>query len=105
MFDILSLEGTSLIDRPFDERRSILESNLKTVTNRIRLSEQFCPANEAELKVLMTSIMGKKMEGLVIKDAQGVYEPAARHWLKMKKDYLEDGKMADSADLVTMGKF
>jgi DNA ligase-3 len=28
------------------------------------------------------------------------YEPGKRHWLKVKKDYLNDGAMADSADLV-----
>ena len=31
------------------------------------------------------------------------YEPGKRHWLKVKKDYLQDGMMADSADLVILG--
>jgi ATP-dependent DNA ligase len=29
------------------------------------------------------------LEGLVVKDKQSVYEPGARHWLKIKKDYLQ----------------
>ena len=28
-----------------------------------------------------------------------------RHWLKMKKDYLAEGAMADSADLVVLGAY
>lgn len=77
-------EGVSLLDRPFDERRSILQSNLVEVPNRIRLSELHKPTNEQEvqvfvlfcviekclfdqLKVLMSSIMLQKLEGLVIK--------------------------------------
>lgn len=36
-----------------------------------------------------------------MKDVRGVYEPAARHWLKIKKDYLKG--MADSADLLVLG--
>lgn len=32
-----------------------------------------------------------------------VYAPGKRHWLKMKRDYLADGQMADSADLVVLG--
>jgi DNA ligase-3 len=32
-----------------------------------------------------------------------MYEPGKRHWLKVKKDYLYGGAMADSADLVVLG--
>lgn len=34
---------------------------------------------------------------------QGTYEPGKRHWLKVKKDYLCGGAMADTADLVVLG--
>ena len=34
---------------------------------------------------------------------QSKYEPGKRHWLKVKKDYLCGGAMADSADLVVLG--
>lgn len=34
---------------------------------------------------------------------QSKYEPGKRHWLKVKRDYLFDGAMADSADLVVLG--
>ena len=36
---------------------------------------------------------------------QGNYEPGKRHWLKVKKDYLNEGAMADTADLVVLGGF
>lgn len=36
---------------------------------------------------------------------QGSYEPGKRHWLKVKKDYLNEGAMADTADLVVLGAF
>ena len=41
--------------------------------------------------------------GLVLKDLKSTYEPGKRHWLKVKKDYLNEGAMADSADLVVLG--
>ena len=47
--------------------------------------------------------MKEGLEGLVLKDIKSIYEPGKRHWLKMKKDYLEEGTMADSADLVVLG--
>lgn len=43
------------------------------------------------------------LEGLVLKDLHSTYEPGKRHWLKVKKDYLFDGAMADTADLVVLG--
>lgn len=36
---------------------------------------------------------------------QGTYEPGKRHWLKVKKDYLNEGAMADTADLMVLGAF
>lgn len=48
-------------------------------------------------------VLQKGLEGLVLKNVDGIYEPGKRHWLKIKKDYLFDGKMADTADLVVIG--
>ena len=45
------------------------------------------------------------LEGLVLKDTKSIYEPGKRHWLKMKKDYLDSGSMADTADLVSLGAY
>lgn len=36
---------------------------------------------------------------------QSIYEPGKRHWLKVKKDYLHQGSMADSADLIVLGAY
>jgi len=41
----------------------------------------------------------------VILHCQSTYEPGKRHWLKIKKDYLADGTMADTADLVVLGAY
>lgn len=42
---------------------------------------------------------------LCVRLSQGTYEPGKRHWLKVKKDYLNEGAMADTADLVVLGAF
>ena len=38
-----------------------------------------------------------------LQDSKATYEPGKRHWLKVKKDYLNEGAMADTADLVALG--
>lgn len=43
--------------------------------------------------------------GVSLPSPQGTYEPGKRHWLKVKKDYLNEGAMADTADLVVLGAF
>lgn len=48
-------------------------------------------------------VLEQGLEGLVLKDLESNYEPGKRHWLKVKKDYLFDGAMADTADLVVLG--
>ena len=53
----------------------------------------------------MMETIKKGLEGLVLKDTKSIYEPGKRHWLKMKKDYLESGSMADTADLVVLGAY
>ena len=35
----------------------------------------------------------------------GAMTSAKRHWYKMKKDYLGDGELADSADLIVLGAY
>lgn len=45
------------------------------------------------------------MVSLLLASPQGTYEPGKRHWLKVKKDYLNEGAMADTADLVVLGAF
>lgn len=53
----------------------------------------------------MMNAIKEGLEGLVLKDMKSIYEPGKRHWLKMKKDYLDAGSMADTADLVCLGAY
>lgn len=52
---------------------------------------------------MLFQVLQLGLEGLVLKDLESTYEPGKRHWLKVKKDYLFDGAMADTADLVVLG--
>nr|KAF6416077.1 DNA ligase 3 [Molossus molossus] len=79
VFDCIYFNGVSLMDRPLCERRKFLHDNMVEIPNRIMFSE--------------------------MKQVTGTYEPGKRHWLKVKKDYLNEGAMADTADLVVLGAF
>eukprot|EP01114_Cavostelium_apophysatum_P018682 TRINITY_DN5843_c0_g1_i1.p1 TRINITY_DN5843_c0_g1~~TRINITY_DN5843_c0_g1_i1.p1 ORF type:complete len:1034 (+),score=331.86 TRINITY_DN5843_c0_g1_i1:101-3202(+) len=103
LFDILYLEGVSLLNTPLEERREILQKNVKIIPNRVELSEMQLITDEDPLTLLMSRCIREGLEGLVLKGKTSVYQPSARHWLKIKKDYLQG--MADSADLLVLGGY
>lgn len=105
VFDILHFNGENLMGKSMRKRRAILEQNMTEIPNRVMLSEMKHITRADDLKNMIAHVIEQGLEGLVLKDVAGVYEPGKRHWLKVKKDYLLQGKMADSADLVVLGAY
>ncbi|NXQ27383.1 DNLI3 ligase, partial [Alaudala cheleensis] len=114
VFDCIYFNDISLMDRPLCERRKFLHDNMVEIPNRILFSEMKHVTKASDLAEMITRVIREGLEGLVLKDlkaralpcfAQGTYEPGKRHWLKVKKDYLNEGAMADTADLVVLGAF
>lgn len=105
VFDCIYFNGVSLMERPLSERRKFLHDNMVEVPNRILFSEMKHVTRASDLADMITRVIREGLEGLVLKDIKGSYEPGKRHWLKVKKDYLNEGAMADTADLVVLGAF
>ncbi|TRY78644.1 hypothetical protein TCAL_13609 [Tigriopus californicus] len=103
VFDCLYYNGQSLLQRPIQERRKHLLDHMVEVGNHIKFSEALLITKKQQLGDMIKRVLTQGLEGLVLKDLKSVYEPGKRHWLKVKKDYLNDGAMADSADLVVLG--
>lgn len=105
IFDILHFNGENLMYKPIRERRKILADNIKEIKNRVMLSEMKFVNKPDDLKSMIIRVIKDGLEGLVLKDVKSIYEPGKRHWLKVKKDYLCQGAMADTADLVVLGAY
>uniref|UniRef100_A0A452UNS8 DNA ligase n=1 Tax=Ursus maritimus TaxID=29073 RepID=A0A452UNS8_URSMA len=105
VFDCIYFNDVSLMDRPLCERRKFLHDNMVEIPNRIMFSEMKQVTKAADLADMINRVIREGLEGLVLKDVKGTYEPGKRHWLKVKKDYLNEGAMADTADLVVLGAF
>ncbi|CAH0380784.1 unnamed protein product [Bemisia tabaci] len=103
VFDCMYLNGESLLDKPIKERKRILKDNMIEIPNHIVFSEMEEIHEPKELENMISKVLKQGLEGLVLKDLNSTYEPGKRHWLKVKKDYLFGGKMADSADLLVLG--
>ena len=103
VFDIMHYNGENLMSKPIKERRKLLEKNMKEVGNYVKFSELTEIKKKSDLSGMIKTVLEQGLEGLVLKDANSTYEPGKRHWLKVKKDYLNEGAMADTADLVVLG--
>ncbi len=104
VFDILLLNGKSLIDVPYVERRKLLE---KTVINSglLRIDENTITKDPVVIKKFHQKYLKMGLEGVVVKKANGLYVSGRTgwNWVKMKEEEGQSGRLADSVDCVVMG--
>ena len=81
VFDLLHLDGRSLIDEPLEERRRLLASILRA-DPRVRLSEHI----EAGGIAFFEAARARGLEGIMAKDRRSPYVPGKRtdRWQKVK---------------------
>ncbi|HWR26088.1 MAG TPA: ATP-dependent DNA ligase, partial [Methanosarcina sp.] len=105
-FDILYLEGNSLLKEPYPERRSLLEKHVKE-SGIIRLAERIVTDSLEEIEEFFSRTLEKKLEGIVIKamGSSSIYEAGKRSWLwlKWKEEYAKG--MRETFDLVIVGRY
>ncbi len=105
-FDVLLAGSESVYERPFPERRAILEKLVKP-SERIRIAEEQIVSSVEEANDYFEEVVGQGAEGVMAKSlADGSrYHPGARGfwWIKYKRDYVTH--LADSIDGVVVGAF
>jgi bifunctional non-homologous end joining protein LigD len=81
VFDVLEMDGESLLDRPLVERRERLESLLDRRSKDVRVSETF-----EDGRALYEAAMKEGLEGVMAKRVDSRYLPGkrTREWLKVK---------------------
>jgi bifunctional non-homologous end joining protein LigD len=81
VFDLLHLDGRSLLDEPLEERRRLLAGILRADL-RVRLSEHI----EADGIAFFEAARTRGLEGIMAKDRHSRYVPGLRtdKWLKVK---------------------
>lgn len=100
-FDCLYLNGESLIDRPYVDRRRIVE---KLAAGKIVVAAEMKVIDSTtEMEEYFDSALKKGLEGIMVKKLDGVYQAGARgwNWIKLKGSYTK--KLADTVDAVVMG--
>jgi ATP-dependent DNA ligase len=87
-FDLLSLDGTSLLDSPFGERRAALEKLLSRAAPPLHLSQTSLDPEVA--KRWLAEFEGAGLDGVVAKPLDAPYGPGKRTMFKTKHDRTAD---------------
>lgn len=93
VFDILYLDGKTLIDLPFSERRAILE---RVVTQYV--APQVVSSDPAAIESTYEDALAAGHEGIMLKVPASPYSPGqrGRNWIKIKPE-------VDTLDLAVIG--
>lgn len=106
LFDVLYVDGESLVKEPYRDRRRMLEQ-LFTESDNFKLASQIVSGDEKEISKFFDSSIEAGCEGIVAKNIsdKSIYRAGARGWLwiKFKRDY--QAELADTLDLVVVGAF
>lgn len=88
VFDIVYLDGDSLIDVAFSERRKALERVIRTEEKKIVLARQIVTDKNEEVEEFYNKALDDRQEGLMGRRLDGVYKPGARigHAVKLKPE-------------------
>jgi bifunctional non-homologous end joining protein LigD len=82
VFDLLELDGKSLLGLPLEQRKQVLAKLCEIVGDPIRYSGEI----SGDVKSLLAEVQRRGLEGLIGKQRNSVYEPGRRSgtWIKLK---------------------
>lgn len=106
LFDLLYLNGKSLLNEIHEQRRKKLEKIFKNFkSDQIFVTEEFDVKNAQELKKQFANAISSGLEGLVVKRPNAIYQPGKRNfnWIKLKRQ--EEGQLEDTIDCVILGYY
>jgi DNA ligase-1 len=104
IFDIMFLEGKDLLEKPFSERRKILEKVIQK-GKIIDPTQSIITNNPKEMNNFFDLCIEKGLEGIIAKDLNAKYIAGARKfaWIKLKRSYK--GELNDTVDVVLIGYY
>lgn len=115
VFDVIELNGTSLLTQPLNERKKILSDlfSISGPTNQLSNKGSFyiTPYVETNDPTVVhqfhETALAEGLEGAVIKQTDSQYQSGRKgwRWVKIKETEGSRGKLADTLDVVMMGYY
>lgn len=105
VFDLLYIDGESLITKDTKERIGKLKGIIEDTHGGIELADSPVSSSLESLTTYFENSVGSGLEGIIVKRMDGGYLPGARNyeWVKLKRS-MEKG-LVDSVDMVVVGYY
>lgn len=99
VFDLLYKDGRSFLEKPFTERRRVLESVIDS-GDVVKPAPQVILDNPAAIDSFLEEELNEGLEGLVLKNLEAPYEAGGRGfaWIKLKGE-------KETVDVVVLGYY
>lgn len=103
-FDMLFLNGKSLIDKTYTQRHDLLEKHIKK-GKTVEVSTKYTASTGEEIERIFDDAISRGLEGIVAKKLDGTYQAGARgwNWIKFKRSY--SAHLDDTIDCLIMGYY
>jgi len=106
IFDILYLDGHSLLSREHHTRRDITAKLFSNYSSEyVRIIDEWPITTAHQLERLFKKALQEGLEGLVLKRPDAHYQPGKRNfnWIKLKRQ--EGANVIDTLDVVVLGYY
>ncbi|MBD3389488.1 ATP-dependent DNA ligase [Candidatus Micrarchaeota archaeon] len=106
LFDMIYLNGNSLLKKPYPSRRKALEKSVNE-SGMVHIAKRNVSSDFEKIREFFQKSVDKGLEGIIVKSTakDSVYQPGNRGWLwiKWKKEYSEG--MRETFDLAVVGSY
>jgi len=104
VFDLLLVNGKSLMDETYPKRRKEIERIVKN-GKLFEKTKYKITKDPKKIEALNIKYQSEGLEGIIVKRVDGKYVPGRTgwHWVKMKEEVGSYAKLADTIDAIVMG--
>ncbi|PPQ96588.1 hypothetical protein CVT26_006325 [Gymnopilus dilepis] len=102
VFDLLYLNGQSLLHRSTTFRKRNMRQCLKEISGRIEFVTEYKGKTAKDVRERMDQVMASRGEGLIIKHPSSKYVLNGRNmdWIKVKPEYMDN--MGETVDVIVV---
>nr|GAT46734.1 DNA ligase 4 [Mycena chlorophos] len=103
VFDVLFLNGKSLLTLALSERKRNLKALMRPVKGRFEFTTEYRGKTTDDIKMRLEQVMEDRGEGLVIKhpNAQYILNGRNNDWIKVKPEYMDN--LGETVDVLVVG--